>query len=225
MQGTAANFHKLRPIIATLLVLLSACGNADNRLFEEIVEQAYPVEPDANITIQNRDGAVMIYGSDTKELRVRAVKKAYSRDRLSQIIIEVSRRPGSVSVITKFPPRPNWAFSDRSGTVDCTILVPATASISALDLNAGEVFLDSMRGHELHARLGDGRMVARNCFTKLHLTTNRGTLTLSVRLVGEGRVFGPGKRRRGQRPGLFTDRRRLPPLRPRRAWKNRQRFH
>jgi hypothetical protein len=63
--------------------------------------------------------------------------------------------------------------------VDCTIVVPATASISALDLNAGEVLLDSMRGREVQARLGDGRIFARNCFTNANLAMDRGTLTLS----------------------------------------------
>ena len=36
-----------------------------------------------------------------------------------------------------------------------------------------------MRGQELRARLNDGRIFARNCFTNLDLTMNRGTLTLA----------------------------------------------
>ena len=107
------------------------------------------------------------------------LKKAYSRERLKQIAIDVSTKPGAISVTAKFPPQPRWPFSDHSGTVDCTIVVPATATISALELNAGEVLLDSIRGREVHARLADGRIFARNCFTNLDLTMNRGTLTLS----------------------------------------------
>jgi hypothetical protein len=160
-------------------MLLNSCGGADNRVVEEISEKIYPVEPNANISIQNRDGAVLVYGSDANEMRVRSVKKAYSRERLNQIAIDVSTKPGAVSVITKFPPQPKWGLSDRSGTVDYTIVVPETASISALDLNAGEVLLDSMRGPEVRARLNDGRIFARNCFTNLDLTVNRGTLGLS----------------------------------------------
>ena len=170
---------KCWPKFAALLILLNACGSGDNVVLEEIVEQVYPIEPETNIIVQNHDGAVMVYGSDTRELRVRAAKKAYSRDRLSQITIEVSRTPGTVSVITKFPPQPNWGFSDRSGTVDYTIVIPATASISRLDLHAGEVLLDGIRGREAHAQLGDGRFFARNCFTNLDVTMNRGTFTLS----------------------------------------------
>jgi hypothetical protein len=179
VRSATANCPKLCPIIATLLLLLNTCGSPDDRLLEETVEHVYPVEPYVKITVQNRDGAVQVYGSDANELRVRAVKKAYSRERLSRIKIEVSRTPGSVSVVTRFPPQAEWALSDRSGTVDYTITVPATATISALDLHAGEVRLDAIHGRKVHARLGDGRIFARNCFTNLDLTINRGTLTLS----------------------------------------------
>src|SRR5262245_7684421 len=112
-------------------------------------------------------------------MRVRAVKRAYSRERLNQIAIDVSTKAGAVSVITKFPPQPRWGLSDRSGTVDYTIVVPASATISAIDLNAGEVLLDSMRGLQVRARLNDGRIFARNCFTNLDLTVNRGTLGIA----------------------------------------------
>jgi hypothetical protein len=164
--------------MAALLLLLNGCGSADNRVLEEVSEKIYKVEPDANISIHNQDGAVLVYGSEVNEVQVQSRKKAYSRERLNQIAIDVSTQPGALSVIARVPPRPKWAFGDYSGTVDCTITVPATATISALDLNAGEVFLDSMRGPKVHARLNDGRIVARNCFTNLDLTMNRGTLTL-----------------------------------------------
>jgi hypothetical protein len=160
-------------------MLLTGCGSGDNRVLEEVSEKVYAIEPDANISIHNQDGAILVYGSNVNEVRVRSLKKAYSHERLNQIGIDVSTKPGAVSITAKVPPRPKWAFSDHSGTVDCTIVVPATASISALDLNAGEVLVDSMRGPEVRARLNDGRIFARNCFANLDLTVNRGTLALS----------------------------------------------
>ena len=158
-------------------MLLNGCGT-NKTVLEEIVEQIYTVESNTDLSVHNRDGAVLIYGSDVNELRVRSTKKAYSRERLNQIAIDVSTKPGAISVTAKFPPQPRWPFSDHSGTVDCTIVVPATATISALDLNVGEVLLDSIRGREVHAWLGDGRIFARNCFTNLDLRMKRGTLTL-----------------------------------------------
>src|SRR6266481_7070928 len=178
MRPGAVHWQKLWSIVAALPMLLNGCGT-NKTVLEEIVEQVYPIALNTDLSIHNRDGAVLVYGSDGNELRVRSAKKAYSRERLSQIAVDVSTTPGAVSVTAKFPPQPKWAFSDHSGTVDCTIVVPATASITALDLNSGEVLLDSMRGREVHARLGDGRIFARNCFTNADLTMDRGTLTLS----------------------------------------------
>ena len=160
------------------LLMLNGCGSADHRVLEEVVENVYPVEPNVNVTIQNRDGAILVYGSDVNEVRVRSLKRAYSQERLNQIAVDISTKPGGVSIVTKFPPQPKWAFSDHSGTVDCTVVIPATASISALDLHAGEILLDSMRGPEVRARLNDGRIFVRSCFTNLDLTMSRGTLTL-----------------------------------------------
>ena len=173
------NSWTLRLIFALLLPWLNGCGRANNRVLEEVSEKVYAVEPSANISIHNYDGAILVYGSDVNEVRVRSLKKAYSHERLNQIAIDVSTNPAAVSITAKVPSRPSWAFSDHSGTVDCTIVVPATASISALDLNAGEVLLDSMRGPEVRARLNDGRIFARNCFTNLDLTVNRGILAVS----------------------------------------------
>jgi hypothetical protein len=179
VQLPAVQCRKFWPTVAALLMLLNGCGSPNHRVLEEVVEKVYPVESNANVSIQNRDGAILVYGSDVNEVRVRSLKRAYSQERLNQFAVDISKKPGGISIITKFPPQPKWAFSDRSGTVDCTIVLPATATISALDLHAGEVLLDSMRGPEVRARLHDGRFSARNCFTNLDLTMNRGTLTLA----------------------------------------------
>jgi hypothetical protein len=183
----AVQCRKFWPTVAALLILLNGCGSAGHRVLEEVIEKIYPVEPSANISIQNHDGAILVYGSDVNEVRVRSLKRAYSQDRLNQIAVDISAKPGAVSIITKFPLQPKWVFSDRSGTVDMTVVIPATATISALDLHAGEVFLESMRGPEVRARLNDGRIFGRNCFTNLDLTMNRGTLTLAYDWWEEGK--------------------------------------
>src|SRR5205814_6536024 len=113
---------------------------------------------------------VFVYGSNTNEMRVQAVKRAYTRERLKQIAVVVSVHPGSVSINTKFPPKPKWALSDRSGTVDYTIVIPATANLARLELEDGEVLVDGMRSRRMRARLRSGRMLAHNCFGNVALT-------------------------------------------------------
>jgi len=161
------------------LSALAGCGSAGHRTLEETFEQIYTIEPTANVTVINGDGAVFVYGSNANEMRVQAVKRAYTRERLQQIAVNVSIQPGFISINTKFPPKPKWALFDRSGTVDYTIVVPATANLARLELDDGEVLVDGMRGQRVHARLGSGRMSAHNCFTNVALTLGRGTLTLA----------------------------------------------
>ena len=179
MQSPLTKAPKFRQIVAVLLLSLGGCGSESDPVLEETFDQLYTVQANADISIQNGDGAVLVYGSNTNEMRVHATKKAYSRTRLRQIGIDVSVRPTSGSITVKLPPKPRWALFDRSGTVDCTIVVPATANISLLRLDAGEVFVDGMHGPGLHAWLGDGRMIAHNCFTDSEFALQRGNLSIS----------------------------------------------
>lgn len=179
MRSPLTKAPKFRQIVAVLLLSLAGCGSESDRVLEETFERLYMIQPNTDISIQNGDGAVLVYGSNTNELRVHATKKAYRRTRLKEIAIDVSVQPTSVSIKVKLPPKPTWALFDRSGTVDCTIVVPATTNISQLRLDAGEVFVDGVRGPSVHAQLGDGHMVAHNCFTYIDLALQRGNLTIS----------------------------------------------
>jgi len=93
--------------VAALLWLLNGCGSADKIVLQEVSEKVYTVEPTANISIHNRDGAILVYGSDVNELRVQSLKRAYNQERLNQIAIDVSTQPGALSVTAKFPPGQN----------------------------------------------------------------------------------------------------------------------
>jgi hypothetical protein len=166
-------------IVVLLLLSLAGCRPESDRVLEETFEQLYTIRPNTDLSIQNGDGAILVYGSNINEIRVQATKKAYGRMQLKGIAIDVSVQPTSVSINVKIPPKPRWAFFDRSGTVDCTIVVPATTNISQLSLEAGEVLIDGMRGRSVHAKLGDGRMIVHNCFTDTDLALKRGNLTIS----------------------------------------------
>ena len=45
------------------------CGSAAHRTLEETFERIYTIEPTANVTVINGDGAVFIHGSNTNEMR------------------------------------------------------------------------------------------------------------------------------------------------------------
>ena len=166
-------------MILAALLPFAGCGSPEDRVLEETFEQLYTIEPTANLTVRNQDGAILIYGSNVDQIRVQAIKRAYTRERLRQIAIAVSVKAGSASIDTRFPPKQSWGLFDRSGTVDYTIVFPASATISQLNLDAGEVILDGLRGSTARARVGNGRMFAHNCFTNIDLAMQHGRLTLS----------------------------------------------
>jgi DUF4097 and DUF4098 domain-containing protein YvlB len=126
-------------------------------------------------------------------------------DRLRKIDVSVAVRPGAVTVKTGYPPKPKWGLSDRSGTVDYVIILPWNCEVQRLELGNGEIWIEGMRGNEVHAQVGNGRLFGRNCFTDLHLSIGNGGLAvgydwwennhiaLNTRITeGTTQVFIPG---------------------------------
>ena len=112
-------------------------------------------------------------------MKVQAIKKAYSAERLNKIAVNVSVQPGTVSIDTHSPPKPKWGLFDRSGTVDYVIILPWFCNISQLELANGEVLVEGMRGDNVHASLVNGRLFGHNCFTDLHLAVTNGGLDVA----------------------------------------------
>jgi hypothetical protein len=173
-----SNGALLRSILI-LCPLLCGCGKSIEQPLEQTTEKLYPVNEDVNLSIRNTDGSIRIYGSTVAEINVQAIKKAFTAERLDKIVVDVSARAGSVSIETNFPPKPNWGFSDRSGTVDYTIVIPQTAQISRMELANGEILVDGMRGSNVRAVLGSGRLFGHNCFGNIDLAVTSGNLTLA----------------------------------------------
>jgi DUF4097 and DUF4098 domain-containing protein YvlB len=164
----------------SIVGLLSGCRQSSDRTLEEMFDQTYSVSSTATFSITNRDGSIRIYGTDgeTRDVRVEAIKKAYSTDRLKSISVQVSATQDSVSVQTIYPNDSQRGFSDRSGTVDYIIVLPQTTRISKLELGNGEVLVEEMRSDEAHAQLGNGRLFAHNCFGSLDLNLGTGNLAI-----------------------------------------------
>jgi hypothetical protein len=173
------NQQSFRLIFVAYSLSLIGCGHASDRVLEETVEQSYKIEPTTSISIKNVDGSIQVYGSPAHEMTLQATKRAYSTKRLKQIAVDVSVQPGTVAIETTSPREPTWGLLDRSGTVDYTIVVPDTASISRLELANGEVSVEEMRGQSVHARLETGQLFTHNCFSNVDVTIGRGTLIVA----------------------------------------------
>ena len=169
---------RVRPLILGVLLLFPFGQARPAEVLEDVIEKTYAVEPTVEFRIRNEDGSIFIYGSDVPEVKMQAIKKAYNRDRLAKIAVNVSAQPGEVSIETQYPPKPKWGWFDRSGTVDYVIVLPWTCHISLLEMGNGEVLVDGMRGGLIRANLGNGRMFGHNCFSDLFLSVANGGLDI-----------------------------------------------
>jgi hypothetical protein len=175
--GSGGNIKAL--LIYTGIALgLAGCGFDGDRTLEETVEQTYEVDPGATLSIDNVDGCIRVYGAPTTKIEVQAIKKAFSAERLRQIDVNISAQRGAVTIHTNYPPKKNWGLGDRSGTVDYTLVVPETCTISKLELDTGEVLVESMRGPNVQAHLGNGRLFAHKCFGNIQLRVDQGGIDI-----------------------------------------------
>jgi len=167
------------PAQAVLVAMLFAgCSPKVEGPKNEVFEQTYEIDPDAGLSIRNTDGSIVIRGTDTPALRLRAAKKAANSEELKGIDITASAGKKAVSITTKLLPQKNKALSSGSRTVDYTIEVPPTVNLTRVDLDNGKVSIDGMRGDDLHATVVDGRLAIRNCCGNAHLSIANGALDL-----------------------------------------------
>jgi hypothetical protein len=164
-------------LIAPFCALLWGCGGSSEPL-EETIEHTYPISPDADISITNLDGTIQVYGSEKPELRLQAVKKAYTPARLNGISVKISPEPNSIFIETVQSPSKSWSFSDRSGTVDYVAVVPETCKILRVKLKNGEILVAGMQNGDVRATLGNGRVFVRNCFGDVRVSAATGALVL-----------------------------------------------
>ena len=157
---------------------LTGCRPESERLLEQTFEKTIQVEPNVRFSLKNTDGSIRLYGAGTREMKIQAIKKAYGRDRLEKISINVTSQPGSVSIDTIYPPKPKLGLADRSGTVDYVIILPEGSTVSRLELATGEVLVEGMRGSKVAASLLNGRMFNHNCFGEHQLLVANGGLDI-----------------------------------------------
>jgi hypothetical protein len=176
------NDFLLRPARFALLVSLLLFSQSAFGIepVEEIVEQKYPVDPDATLSVQNVDGSIRVYAGDVAEISIEAIKRAYTTGRLKQIVVSIKATRTSLVIETIFPPKKNGlSLSDRSGTVEYNLIVPRATKITNLDLVNGEVLVESLRGGSAAAHVVNGWLAAHNCFGDLNLRIETGRLDVA----------------------------------------------
>ena len=170
--------NKAALVICAVFLLLPRLGGGASAIMEDAVEETHQLGPRGTVTVRNLDGRIHLYASEGPEMKIFALKRAFSQERLDALQVKTTIDGRTAVIDTIYPERPEGAGEDRSGTVDYRIYLPQDCTVELAELANGEILLEGLRGDSATARVGNGWLVARNCFTALDVKVGRGGMDL-----------------------------------------------
>jgi putative adhesin len=166
--------RRFRSSLVAAALFAFVCGEAQASVEQETTQRIYPLGANPTLKVRNTDGRIYIYGSDDGEIRITAAKRAFTKERLDRIQVQVAIQGSEAMIDTIYPAPGGSLFADRSGTVDYTILVPQDCAVSEAELANGEILIEGIRGARLEAHLGKGRLLLRSCFSEIDASVGKG---------------------------------------------------
>ncbi|MCA1567443.1 MAG: DUF4097 family beta strand repeat-containing protein [Acidobacteria bacterium] len=160
-------------------------GGAGRDAVREEFHQSYPLSARGRVTLNNISGAVRIVAWDRAEVRVDAVKRAQSRERLDEARISVDASADSVNIETRYPEgafRYEYERNDSQrrnpASVDYTVSVPRGARLESIEVISGRLDIENVEGG-VKASCISGQFTARNLAGEAKLSNVSGTLEVT----------------------------------------------
>jgi hypothetical protein len=157
----------------------------------EEFHQTYPLNADGRVSLSNINGGVRVSAWDRNEVRVDAVKRAYTPERLQEARIEVDASSSAVRIETKYPEgnlswRRNGEYDQRDNpaSVDYTLTVPRGASLEDFSLINGNLNVEGLSG-PVHASSINGRVTASGLTGPTNLSVVNGHLDVTLDRLNE----------------------------------------
>src|SRR6186997_3153249 len=72
-----------------LTLIVFAKGAIAGGILQDSIRRVDAVSPTATVSIRNTDGRIYIYGSDVPELQIKAERRAFTKERLEAIKVDV----------------------------------------------------------------------------------------------------------------------------------------
>ncbi len=148
----------------------------------ENFSQSYPLSPTGRVSIANINGNVHINVWDQGSVKVDAVKRAYSQQRLSEVNIDVQTTADSVQIKTRYPEDRNSGGrnrEDRSASVEYTLTVPRRARVDGAELVNGSLDINGVQG-DVNAALVNGNVKASGMGGDVKFSTVNGGVEANV---------------------------------------------
>ncbi len=184
--------------LGVLLVMPQKRAVAQSReQVREEFHQTYPLSQNGRISLENIQGAVHITAWDRNEVKVDAVKTAYSRELLNDAEIKVISTADSLRIHTRYPDG-NLTFNSdeyqryqNPATVEYTLTVPRNARLSSIELVNGNLNIEGIAG-DVNASSVNGHITASNLRGEAKLGTVNGNLDATFDKLDESKAVSLG---------------------------------
>jgi DUF4097 and DUF4098 domain-containing protein YvlB len=148
----------------------------------EMFSQTYPLTATGRVNVANINGDVHINVWDQNSVKVDAVKRAYSSQRLSEVTVDVQSTADSVRIRTKYPEERNYSGRNREdgwASVEYTVTIPRHARLDGAELVNGSLDVNGVQG-DVNASLVNGTVKASGLGGEVKLSTVNGGIEANV---------------------------------------------
>lgn len=167
----------LGTISALLLSVVLSHASDSGNLTDEL-HQTYPLAANGRVSLENINGAVHISAWDRNEVKVDAVKRGRSKERLDEAQIKISHDQNYISIRTEYSEHEDdWGRHHESpANVEYTLTVPRGATLEQIDLINGALDIEGIAG-EVRASCINGDLTARGLQGRARLSTVNSRVT------------------------------------------------
>ncbi|MBC7911082.1 MAG: hypothetical protein H7Y30_11310, partial [Pyrinomonadaceae bacterium] len=186
--------------LGVLLVMPPRTGaqqQAPRAELREEFHQTYQLSPQGRVSLENIQGKVRVQVWDRNEVKVDAVKTAYTRELLSEAEIKIDSTADVLRIRTRYPDgNLNFTNDDyrryqNPASVEYTLTIPRNARLSSIELVNGDLLIEGAAG-EVNASSINGRVTARNLKGEVKLSTINGTLEATFEKLDESKPVSLG---------------------------------
>jgi DUF4097 and DUF4098 domain-containing protein YvlB len=151
---------------------------------EEEFHHTYALAADGRVSLENINGNVQVTSWSRNEVRVNAIKRASSRERLEAIEIKIDSDPDELQIKTRYHPH----FNNNPGDVEYTLMVPRGARIDRFELVNGAFDAEDLGG-EVNASSVNGRIQVRGLSGGARLSVVNGQLEATFDRLDEPKTI------------------------------------
>ena len=170
--------------LAAFLVLALEAQASDREGSEtEEFHQTYPLSANGRVELENINGPVHIVAWDRNEVKVDAIKSAWSKERLQEAKIQIDADQNNLAIRTEYPDHDHTFWSghrhDESASVEYSLMVPRNVRLDEIKLVNGNLDIEGVNG-EVRVSCVNGRLTVRKLGGRAELSTVNGKLEADV---------------------------------------------